>query len=234
MKCEVIFALDVETRERGYEILSRMEGSLRWVKVGLQLFTRYGPGIVRELGGKGYSVFLDLKLHDIPNTVASSIQSIGSLPVEMLTIHTSGGREMMIRAEEARRIHAPHLRLLGVTVLTSMDAEALRETGVESTPEKQVRKLAELARHAGLSGLVCSPLETSLLRRELGPDLTLVTPGIRPKGTSSDEQKRILTPEQARDAGSDFIVIGRPLLQAEDPGALLRKIQRDIQPPTGS
>lgn len=226
--CQLILALDVPTREEAIALLDRIDGSLQWIKVGLQLFTAYGPDFVSEIADRGYRVFLDLKLHDIPNTVAKAVQSIASLPVEMLTLHAAGGSEMMRWAAQARNDHARHLSLLGVTVLTSMDEKQLREINIQTSPEEQVLHLARLTLDAGVQGLVCSPLELQPLRQEVGPDPLLVTPGIRPSGSTTDEQKRILTPSEAAAAGSSFIVVGRPILQANDPAEAASNIRDQL------
>lgn len=209
-------------------MLDRLGSDLRWVKIGLQLFTRHGPQFVERVAARGYRIFLDLKLHDIPNTVASAVESLSHLPVDLLTIHASGGAEMCRAAEEARSRYKPDLRLLGVTVLTSLDAGGLHETGVADSPEVQVLRLARLATTAGVGGLVCSPLELPTLRRELGPMPVLVTPGIRPSGAAADEQKRVLTPAEAARTGASFIVVGRPILKAADPAAAARAVNAEL------
>jgi orotidine-5'-phosphate decarboxylase len=224
MNCDLILALDVPTREEMRHVLQRIGPALRRVKIGLQLFTRYGPDVVREAADLGFKVFLDLKLHDIPNTVAKSVESIAALPVEMLTLHASGGAEMVRWADQARREQRPDLLLLGVTVLTSMNEAGLRETGVAATPEEHVLRLAKLAAGAGLDGFVCSPLEVAQLRSALGSQVQLVTPGIRPAGAPADEQKRTMTPAEAAAAGANFLVVGRPVLRAADPAAAAREI----------
>lgn len=226
--CELILALDLETREEAFAMLDRLGGSLDRVKVGLQLFTAYGPDLVREIADRGYHIFLDLKLHDIPNTVAKTVESIAALPVDLLTLHGSGGPEMLEWAAKAAREHAPDLRLLAVTVLTSMNREQLHALNVSAKPEEQVLHLADLSLRAGLAGLVCSPLELAPLRARFGPDPVVVTPGIRPAGSGSDEQKRILTPREAAAAGSSYIVVGRPILTAEDPAAAARAIRAEL------
>ena len=226
--CDLILALDLPDKESALEMLGTLKGSLRWVKIGLQMYVRYGADFVREVSDMDFKIFLDLKLHDIPNTVASAIKSLRSLPVDMLTIHTSGGREMMKYALDAARETNPDLLLLGVTVLTSFNAEGLRETGVGLPPEKQVELLARLAVDSGLKGLVCSPLEVEPLRRALPRDVKLVTPGIRPAGASSDEQKRVMTPAMAAAAGSDFIVVGRPILKASNPPEAARGVISEL------
>jgi orotidine-5'-phosphate decarboxylase len=229
MPCDLILALDVPTREAAAPILRQLRGSLRWVKIGLQMFTAHGPNYVREVAGMGFNVFLDLKLHDIPNTVASAVESLAPLPIGMLTIHTSGGREMMAAARAAQQKHKPDLLLLGVTVLTSMDAPGLAETGVAAAPASQVARLADLAAAAGLRGLVCSPLEVALLRARLPADVQLITPGIRPAGESGgDDQKRVMTPAEAAAAGASYIVVGRPILKAQDPAAAARAIMTEL------
>ena len=229
MSCDLILALDVETKDEALRLLERVGSELKTVKIGLQLFTAYGPAFVEESAALGYDIFLDLKLHDIPNTVAKAVQSLSSLPISMLTLHASGGAEMMAAAHQARLTHCPKLILLAVTVLTSMNAAALTETGVSSSPEEQVRRLARLAQSSGVNGIVCSPLETAMVRAELGPEATLVTPGIRPADSPSDEQKRIMTPRQAAEAGASYIVVGRPILRAPDPAAAIRAILSEIK-----
>jgi orotidine-5'-phosphate decarboxylase len=229
MSCDLILALDVPTREAAAPILRQLRGSLRWVKIGLQMFTAYGPDYVRAVADEGFNIFLDLKLHDIPNTVAKAVESLAPLPIGMLTLHTCGGREMMAAARAAQQQTKPDLLLLGVTVLTSMDAAALAETGVSAAPEAQVVRLGRLAAEAGLRGLVCSPLEVPLLRHALSPDVQLVTPGIRPAGEAGgDDQKRVMTPFDAARAGSSYIVVGRPILKAPDPAAAARAILADL------
>lgn len=226
--CKLILALDLPDRESALKILDVLRGKLEWVKIGLQMYLKYGADFVREVSGMGFKIFLDLKLFDIPNTVASAVESVSALPVSMLTIHASGGREMMRRAVESAAERNPELLILGVTVLTSFDADSLAETGVELEPEWQVEKLAKLAVDSGLKGLVCSPLEIEGLRSILPEDTVLVTPGIRPSGSSADEQKRIMTPADAARAGSDFIVVGRPILKAENPAFAVSKILEEI------
>ena len=226
--CKLILALDLPDRESALKILDGLRGKLEWVKIGLQMYLKYGANFVREVSGMGFKIFLDLKLFDIPNTVASAVESVSALPVSMLTIHASGGREMMRRAVESAAERNPELLILGVTVLTSFDADSLAETGVELEPEWQVEKLAKLAVDSGLKGLVCSPLEIEGLRSILPEDTVLVTPGVRPSGSSADEQKRIMTPADAARAGSDFIVVGRPILKAENPAFVVSKILEEI------
>jgi orotidine-5'-phosphate decarboxylase len=229
MPCDLILALDVPTREQAAPILRQLRGSLRWVKIGLQMFTAYGPDYVRAVADEGFHIFLDLKLHDIPNTVAKAVESLSTLPIGMLTLHTAGGREMMTAAAQAQAQKKPDLLLLGVTVLTSMDDNALNETGVPGRADDQVTRLAKLAVASGLNGLVCSPLEVATLRAILKNDVQLVTPGIRPAGESGgDDQKRVLTPREAAIAGSSYIVVGRPILKAADPARAARTILAEL------
>ncbi|MDR2674049.1 MAG: orotidine-5'-phosphate decarboxylase [Opitutaceae bacterium] len=246
MPTDLILALDMPTREAAAPILRQLRGSLRWVKIGLQLFTAHGPDYVRAVADEGFDIFLDLKLHDIPNTVARAVESLAALPVGMLTLHTCGGREMMLAADDARRAAKPGLLLLGVTVLTSMDAAGLAETGVAGAPGEQVSRLGRLAIDSGLRGLVCSPLEVAALRRELPADVRLVTPGIRFGGggggggageggggaggeAGGDDQKRIMTPAGAARAGASYIVVGRPILKAPSPAEAAAKILAELR-----
>src|SRR4051812_12475365 len=229
MPCDLILALDVPTRDSAAPILRQLRGELRWVKIGLQMFTAYGPDYVKAVADEGFTIFLDLKLHDIPNTVAKAVESLAPLPIGMLTLHTAGGREMLAAARAAQQQSNPQLLLLGVTVLTSMDATGLAEIGVGGAPDAQVARLGELAVHAGLRGLVCSPLEVPLLRRRLPAEIQLVTPGIRPAGEAGgDDQKRVMTPAEAARAGANYIVVGRPILKAADPAAAARAILAEL------
>ncbi len=229
MACDLILALDVPTRVAADPILRQLRGQLRWVKIGLQMFTAYGPDYVREVAGLGFNVFLDLKLHDIPNTVAKAVESLAPLPIHMLTLHCAGGSEMMRAALAAQQKHNPQLLLLGVTVLTSMDSSGLQEIGVTTPSAEQVTRLGQLAATAGLRGLVCSPLEVALLRQQLPAAMQLITPGIRPAHEAgTDDQKRVMTPANAAQAGSSYIVVGRPILQAADPAAAARAILAEL------
>jgi orotidine-5'-phosphate decarboxylase len=226
--CRLILALDVETKEEALALARPLVGSLGWVKLGLQLFTRHGPGIVDEFHALGFKVFLDLKLHDIPNTVASAVKSLRGRPCSLLTLHAGGGPEMIARAVEAARDALPDCRLLSVTVLTSMDRAQLGAVGIERSAEDQVRLLGRMAVSAGSHGLVCSPLELPVLRAELGDGPDLVTPGIRYPDAKGDDQSRVMTPADAADAGSSFIVVGRPILKAADPAAMAQRIRKEI------
>ena len=186
------------------------------VKIGLELYLRYGPAVVATVrGGSGVQVFLDLKLHDIPNTVAGAARAVSKLRPEILTVHAAGGADMIKAAVEA----APDTIVAGVTLLTSMGDKDLAELGIDGTVSDAVRRMAALAVAAGARGLVCSPQEVAAVRAEVGPDILLITPGIRPAGATSDDQARIATPEEALKAGADLLVIGRPITRAADPGA---------------
>ncbi|HVU33013.1 MAG TPA: orotidine-5'-phosphate decarboxylase [Opitutaceae bacterium] len=228
MPCDLILVLDAPTPREVAPALRQLQGTVRWVKIGLEMYTACGPDSVREIADLGFDVFLDLKLHDIPNTVAKAVESAARLPVRMLTLHTSGGREMMQWAVKAQQQHAPNLLLLGVTVLTSMSATGLAETGVEATPEPQVVRLGRLAVDSGVRGLVCSPLEIAPLRKALPPEITLVTPGIRPRNAAADDQTRVMTPGEAARTGANFIVVGRPIFKASDPAAAAKAILSEL------
>jgi len=232
MACDLILALDVPTREAAAPILRQLRGELRWIKIGLQMFTAHGPDYVREVAGLGFNIFLDLKLHDIPNTVAKAVESLSVLPIQMLTLHTAGGGEMMRAARAAQQKHKPDLLLLGVTVLTSMDSAGLNEIGVSAASADQVARLGKLAASSGLRGLVCSPLEVAMLRQQLPADMQLITPGIRlASEAGTDDQKRVMTPAAAARAGSTYIVVGRPILQAPNPAAAARAILGELSHP---
>jgi len=226
--CDLILVLDAPSPREVAPVLRRLSGTVRWVKIGLEMFTAQGPDCVREIAGLGFDVFLDLKLHDIPNTVAKAVESAARLPIKMLTLHTSGGREMMRRAAQAQRDHSPGLLLLGVTVLTSFGEGDLGEIGVPGAPGDQVVRLGRLAASSGLQGLVCSPLEIAPLRAALPAGVRLVTPGIRPAGSGKDDQTRVMTPLEAARAGADFIVVGRPVFQAADPTAAAEAILKEL------
>lgn len=223
----VIVALDFPDAASALQLVERLDPSLCRVKVGKELFTRAGPELVRTLNAGGYDVFLDLKYHDIPNTVAGAVSAAADLGVWMVNVHASGGRAMLEAARKALPENGKTL-LIAVTVLTSMGAEDLAEINVSASPDEQVLTLARLASDSGLDGVVCSARETPALRRALGGDFVLVTPGIRPAGDSADDQKRIMTPATAIASGSNYLVIGRPVTQAPDPAAKLRAIMDEI------
>jgi orotidine-5'-phosphate decarboxylase len=234
MPCDLILVLDAQSPRDVTPALRQLQGTVRWVKIGLEMFTANGPDCVREIAGLGFNIFLDLKLHDIPNTVAKSVESVSKLPIQMLTLHASGGREMMQWAVKAQQQNAPNLLLLGVTVLTSTSAAGLAETGVADSPETQVVRLGKLAIDSGLRGLVCSPLEIAPLRAALPVDVRLVTPGIRPRDAKADDQTRVMTPAEAANAGASFLVVGRPIFKATDPVAAARAILAEIGQPSGA
>ena len=229
MKPEIIVALDVPAVSDLPPVLDRLPPSLNWYKVGLELYTAAGPGALAELQRRGRHIFLDLKLHDIPRTVARSVTSAGQHHVQMLTLHASGGRAMMQAAADAARDLGPTAPLLlAVTVLTSLDDQDFADLGIQRSSGDHVLKLAELAVASGIRGLVCSPHEVGRLRKALGPEITLVTPGIRPGGGGGDDQKRTGTPAQAARDGASFLVIGRPILEAPDPAAATAAIVDEL------
>lgn len=224
----VIVALDYPQAAPALEFVARVEPSLCKLKVGKELFVAEGPHLVEQLVNRGFDVFLDLKFHDIPNTVAQACKTAASLGVWLTNVHASGGLKMMAAAREALEGLAKRPKLIAVTVLTSMDAEQLRGIGIAAEPREQVSRLARLTQEAGLDGVVCSAQEAEMLRAELGRDFLLVTPGIRPAGSSSDDQSRIMTPAKAIQAGADYLVIGRPITQAADPIAVLQAISTEL------
>ncbi|MDY6069070.1 MAG: orotidine-5'-phosphate decarboxylase [Opitutales bacterium] len=226
--CKLILALDLPDKETALDSLRKLQGSLEWVKIGLQMYLKYGNDFVNEVAKMGFKIFLDLKLYDIPNTVASAVKSVGVLPIQMLTIHASGGAEMIKAALESAKSVNENLEILAVTVLTSFDGDGLAKTGVALNPENQVQLLAKLAVENGVKGLVCSPKEIPVLRKILPEDIDLITPGIRPKGSSADEQKRITTPADAAKMGSSYIVVGRPILKAQNPAQAALDIIKEI------
>ncbi|MDH4196574.1 MAG: orotidine-5'-phosphate decarboxylase [Candidatus Aminicenantes bacterium] len=227
---KVIIALDVKGREEAYDLAAKLREALVF-KIGLELFTAEGPTLFKKFRALRKEIFLDLKLHDIPNTVAGAVASGMRHGVRMMTIHASGGREMMARAAERAReaaasANAPRPILLGVTVLTSLRGPDLAEVGMDADVEAQVRRLAGLAKTAGLDGVVCSPQEIEALRHDFGRDLVIVTPGIRPAWAAQQDQKRTMTPGEALAKGADYLVIGRPVTGAPDPReAFLRVVE---------
>lgn len=221
----IIVALDLPSRGAALALARQLAPHSGLFKVGLQLYTAAGPEIVHALRDLGGRVFLDLKLHDIPNTVARAVESANSLGVEMLTLHLSGGRAMIAAAVAAR---VSEMLLLGVTVLTSADETVLRQIGVGSSLEEQVVRLAALGFESGISGFVASPREITPLRAALGDRIKIVTPGIRPTGSAPDDQRRTMTPREALQAGADFLVIGRPITAAKDPRGALEQIVIDV------
>jgi orotidine-5'-phosphate decarboxylase len=220
-------ALDFPSAAQALELIDRLDGSCRWFKVGMELYYSAGASLIHRLRERGFDVFLDLKLHDIPNTVAGGVRSVTQTGASLLTIHAAGGSAMMRAAVEAAEAPgAP--KLLAVTVLTSMDSDELSATGVEATPAEQVERLARLAEHSGIHGMVCSPEEVALLRGNLLPETLLVVPGIRPAGTASGDQRRVATPASAIRDGASLLVVGRPITQASDPAAAAAAILSEI------
>ncbi len=219
-----IVALDFPDRNTALAFVDRLDPALCRLKVGFELFVAAGPAFVEALHARGFSVFLDLKFHDIPNTVAAACRAAARLGVWMLNVHASGGARMMQAAREALEGEPSRPLLIGVTVLTSMDERDLQGLGIERSPAEQALFLAGLARENGLDGVVCSAQEAAAMRKALGPDFLLVTPGIRPVGSEAGDQRRIVTPEQAFRHGSDYLVVGRPVTRAEDPVSVLRAI----------
>jgi orotidine-5'-phosphate decarboxylase len=230
----VIVALDYPEAAAATALVDRLDPTLCMLKVGKELFVRAGPALVERFAAAGYRVFLDLKFHDIPNTVAQACRAAADLGVWMVNVHASGGLRMMQAAREAVDKSAQPPRLIAVTVLTSMSGEDLRQIGLAVEPAEQVERLARLSRAAGLDGVVCSAQEAPLLRQAIGPDFLLVTPGIRPAGSEAGDQSRILTPARAMTAGADYLVIGRPITQAADPVAALQQINAEIRAVQGA
>jgi orotidine-5'-phosphate decarboxylase len=224
----LIVALDFPSAADALRLADSLSGICTWFKVGLELFIAAGPTVVTDLKKRGFSVFLDLKLHDIPNTVAGAVRSAAATGADMLTVHASGGPAMLAAAVEAASAIAHPLELLAVTVLTSMDSEQLDAIGIAAEPADQVARLARLAADSGLRGIVCSPNEVTKLRHIFGDTVLLVTPGIRPAGADVQDQKRIATPAKAIEDGASYLVVGRPITQAPDPRAAAATIQREI------
>lgn len=226
---KIIVALDYADSASALNLVNQLDSSLCKLKVGKELFTAAGPQLVEKLIAKNFQVFLDLKFHDIPNTVAKACQAASNLGVWMLNVHASGGTAMMQAALEGvdKSVHSPYL--IAVTVLTSMSQANLNEIGIENNIEDQVLNLAKLTQLAGLHGVVCSALEAELLKQHLPQDFLLVTPGIRPATANKDDQTRILTPTQALTAGASYLVIGRPITQAANPIDALIAINQEIE-----
>jgi orotidine-5'-phosphate decarboxylase len=227
MDSRLIVALDFPSAEPALALADRLHGHVRWVKVGLELYCAEGPGLVRELRRRGLSVFLDLKLHDIPNTVAAAVRSAAATGAELLTIHAAGGPAMLRAAAEAAAALPQPPQLLAVTVLTSMDAKQLFAVGIDEPPALQVHRLSAIAKACGISGLVASAEEVATLR-SLYPQATLVIPGIRPAGAAIGDQKRTATPAVALASGASYLVIGRPITQAVDPVAATQTILEEM------
>ena len=228
LRSPVIVALDYPSARPALELVQRLQPGLCRLKVGKALFTRSGPSLVEELQQRGFEVFLDLKYHDIPTTVAAAVRAAAELGVWMVNVHAGGGRRMMEAAAASLQGFANRPLLIAVTVLTSMSEDDLRELGYSQTPEQRVQALAALAADSGLDGVVCSAREAPLLRRQQGAGFCLVTPGIRLAGDDAGDQRRVLTPADAVAAGADYLVIGRSITGAEDPLAALRRVHAEL------
>ncbi len=228
LKSPVIVALDFPDEQQALNLVQRLDPSRCRVKIGKEMFTRSGPQLVEKITTLGYDIFLDLKFHDIPNTVAGACRSAADLGVWMINVHTLGGKRMMEMAREAVEKSTSRPLLIGVTILTSMGQEDIAEVGLAGTPADNVQRLASLAHSAGLDGVVCSPKEVEMLRGSLPADFKLVTPGIRPAWSEKGDQTRITTPADAIRLGSDYLVIGRPITGASDPLEALGRIDAEL------
>ncbi len=233
MNPKVIVALDFDSKEKALKLVKELGERIEWYKVGLELFSRGGVEVVRELSRLGKEVFLDLKYHDIPNTVKSAARVAVEAGVSMYNLHALGGYSLMKEVAESNKEYAEKLGvkrplLIAVTVLTSLREEDLREVGIEKGLNEEVLKLAELAKRAGLDGVVCSAREVRLIKENLGQDFLTVTPGIRPTWAAKNDQKRVVTPKMAKALGTDFIVVGRPITRAEEPKEAAEKILEEL------
>jgi orotidine-5'-phosphate decarboxylase len=224
---KIIVALDVATAEEALGLVKQLRPQVSRFKVGLQLYTAGGPHVVRDIAASGAKIFLDLKFHDIPNTVAGAVTSALSLGVDMLTIHLSGGEPMVRAAVQAAQ---EQVTILGVTVLTSQNDESLGSIGINESLSDHVRRLATMGVSCGIEGLVASPQEAAMLKRFVPAAIKIITPGIRPGGTSAGDQKRVATPRAAIEAGADYLVIGRPITAAPDPVAAMQSIMKELAP----
>ncbi|TWX71703.1 orotidine-5'-phosphate decarboxylase [Colwellia demingiae] len=227
---KVVVALDFDKKQDALSFVDKIQPADARLKVGKEMFTYFGPEFVKQLTGKGFDVFLDLKFHDIPNTVAKAVTAAADLGVWMVNVHASGGSQMMTKAKQALDNYGNDAPLLiAVTVLTSMGQEDLYGLGINKTPAEQVNFLANLTKQSGLDGVVCSAWEAEQLKADLGKEFKLITPGIRPAGSAQDDQQRIMTPKQAIDVGVDYLVIGRPITKAVDPQLVLQQINSTIR-----
>lgn len=225
----VVVALDYANRDSALAFVDRIDPRDCRLKVGKEMFTLFGPQFVRELQQRGFDIFLDLKFHDIPNTTAHAVKAAADLGVWMVNVHASGGARMMTAAKEALLpFGADAPLLIAVTVLTSMEASDLQDIGITATPAEHAERLARLTQQCGLDGVVCSAQEAVRFKSELGHAFKLVTPGIRPQGSDAGDQRRIMTPEQALQAGVDYMVIGRPVTQSADPAQTLKAINASL------
>lgn len=230
---KIIIALDVASREKALSLVEQLP-EVRWFKVGLELFTACGPSLLASIREQGRLIFLDLKLHDIPNTVAGAVRVAVRHGASMLTVHAAGGKEMLLQArqaadEEAARLNLTSPKIVAVTVLTSLNNQQLRELGWLDGVEVQVLRLASLAKDCGLAGSVCSPREISLLRKNLGENWLIITPGIRPAWAPAQDQQRILSPAEALSLGADFLVIGRPIIANESPREAFWRLLAELE-----
>jgi orotidine-5'-phosphate decarboxylase len=225
---KLIVALDVSTAAAAHKIVAAIGESASVYKVGMQLYTAEGPQIVRDLVGAGRRVFLDLKYHDIPNTVATAVHEAAKLGVSMLTVHAAGGSKMLKAAADAARSNNPDLIVLAVTVLTSLDEDQMQKVGFRGTVREEVLRMTTLALDSGCKGIVTSPRETAAVRAELGHTFAIVTPGVRPAGAAHADQSRVASPAEAIAAGASHIVVGRPITEAADPAAAARAILAQI------
>lgn len=224
----VIVALDFDNQQAALALAAQLDPTECRLKVGKELFTRAGPGLVKTLVDRGFDVFLDLKFHDIPNTTAKAISAAADLGVWMANVHASGGSRMMTAAKQALEQQGSDMLLIAVTMLTSMDQTDLGELGISRSPSEQVLHLAQLSQNSGVDGVVCSAQEASALKEALGPDFKLITPGIRLPGNAPDDQRRIVSPQDAMAMGSDYLVIGRPITQSADPLQTLIQINQSL------
>ena len=225
---KVIVALDYDNQADALAFVSRIDPTSCRLKVGKEMFTLFGPDFVRELHKRGFSVFLDLKFHDIPNTCSKAVKAAAELGVWMVNVHASGGERMMSAAREALDKFQQKPLLIGVTVLTSMEQSDLAGIGLDVAPQEQVKRLAQLTKASGLDGVVCSAQEAVMLKELCGQDFKLVTPGIRPSFAAQGDQRRVMTPSEAMAAGVDYMVIGRPITQAKDPIEALTLIEQEL------
>ena len=233
-KERLIVSLDVNTKEKALALVEKLKAEVKIFKIGSELFTSCGPEIVTAVKDKGCGIFLDLKFHDIPNTVAKSAAAATRLGVAILNVHATGGYEMMKACSdavdrEAKALKITKPKVIAVTVLTSMDENSLKKTGVNDNMEKQVLTLAKLAKDASLDGVVASPSEVKLIRKELGDEFIIVAPGVRPEWAAVNDQKRIATPKEAISNGATYIVVGRPITEAQDPLAAAKKVLEEIK-----
>lgn len=230
----LIVALDVDTKEKALSLVEALKKEVKIFKIGSELFTSCGPKIVEEIKSKGCGIFLDLKFHDIPNTVSRSAAAAVRMGASIFNVHALGGPEMMKKAAEAVATEAKKLKIakpsvIAVTILTSTDENSLKKMGINDSMENQVLRLAKLAKEAGLDGVVASPAEAKLIRKNIGEGFLIITPGVRPLWASAGDQKRITTPKEAIDNGASFLVVGRPIIEAPDPVLAAKKVLEEIR-----